>query len=248
MAKLILRFDERQLKECVVGVHPVTIGRAPDNRLVIDNPAVSGRHARVVREGDQYVIEDLKSTNGTFVNDKPIDRRALREGDVVLVGKHSLLFSLEGGDDTVEAQPVEEQVPGIAGTMTLDTLRQKALLENAGQERPPKSPPVIPKTTLPTLPQRIGSVRVISGKSDQSHYSLLAMTTIIGKAGNAQIKTKGWFKPKLSAAIARKADGFTVSSMGATVTLNGRKIGGRQDLRDGDRIEVSGLTLEFRLV
>jgi len=245
MAKLIVRFDQRQLQECVVGVDPVTIGRAPHNKLVIDNPAVSGRHARVVREGDHYVIEDLKSTNGTFVNDKPIDRRTLREGDVVLVGKHSLLFSLEGGGDAVEAQPVEEQG---AGTMMLDALPRQALLENAGQERPPKSPPVIPKTTLPTLPQRIGSVRVISGKSDQSHYSLLAMTTIIGKAGNAQIKTKGWFKPKLSAAIARKADGFTVSSMGATVTLNGRKIGGRQDLRDGDRIEVSGLTLEFRLV
>ena len=98
MPKLILKFDERELQECAVGTHPVSIGRLPDNKIVIDNPAVSGRHARVLREGNHYVVEDLKSTNGTFVNEKPIARHTLLEGDVVLVGKHSLVFSLAGGD------------------------------------------------------------------------------------------------------------------------------------------------------
>ena len=68
MPKLILKFEERELQECAVGTHPVSIGRLPDNNVVIDNPAVSGRHARVYREGNHYVLEDLKSTNGTFVN------------------------------------------------------------------------------------------------------------------------------------------------------------------------------------
>ena len=67
MPKLILKFDDRELQECAVGTHAVTIGRLPDNMLVIDNAAVSGRHARVYREGNHYVVEDLKSTNGTFV-------------------------------------------------------------------------------------------------------------------------------------------------------------------------------------
>ena len=83
MPKLILKFDDRELPECAVGTHPVSIGRLPDNNIVIDNPAVSGRHARVYREGNHYVLEDLKSTNGTFVNDKPIARHTLLEGDVV---------------------------------------------------------------------------------------------------------------------------------------------------------------------
>ena len=74
-------------------LQPISIGRLPDNTIVIDNPAVSARHARVYREGHQYVLEDLKSTNGTFVNDRPIARHTLLEGDIVLVGKHTLVFT-----------------------------------------------------------------------------------------------------------------------------------------------------------
>jgi hypothetical protein len=107
---------------------------------------------------------------------------------------------------------------------------------------------VIPKTSIPAPPVRNGSVRVVSGKADQSEYSLNAVTTIIGKADTAQIRTSGWFKPKVAAAIARKGDGFTVTPMGAAVTVNGQKVTSRQDLSSGDMIEVSGLTLEFRLV
>lgn len=74
------------------------------------------------------------------------------------------------------------------------------------------------------------------------------MTTLIGKADHTQIRTTGWFKPKVSAAIARKGDGFTVTPIGATVMVNNEKVSGRHELSDGDLIQVSGLTLEFRLV
>ena len=70
---------------------------------------------------------------------------------------------------------------------------------------------------------------------------------MIGKSENAQIRLKGWFKPKIAAAIARKGEGFAITPMGGTVTVNGRKVTGRQDLTSGDLIEVSGLTLEFTL-
>lgn len=62
MPRLILKFDERELHECAVGAHPVSIGRLPGNTVIIDHPAVSGRHARVYREVNDYVLEDLKST------------------------------------------------------------------------------------------------------------------------------------------------------------------------------------------
>src|SRR5512138_1872478 len=114
MPKLILRFDDRELAECAVGIHPVTIGRLPDNVMVIDNPAVSARHARVYKEGHQYVLEDLKSTNGTFVNDKPIARHTLLDGDVILIGKHTLLFTQKGGEQT-EDHKQETFVPEIGG-------------------------------------------------------------------------------------------------------------------------------------
>jgi pSer/pThr/pTyr-binding forkhead associated (FHA) protein len=248
MPKLILKFNERELQECPVGTHPVSIGRLPDNNIVIDNPAVSGRHARVYREGNHYVVEDLKSTNGTFVNDKPIARHTLLEGDVVLLGKHSLLFTLAGGEQDAAAEQREAVLPNVGGTMMLDTLKQKELLAGLDYGRPSQMHSVIPRTAIPAPPARTGSVHVVDGDSDQASYQLTAVTTIIGKADNAQIRTKGWFKPKVSAAIARKGDGFTVTPMSAGVTVNNRKIAGRHDLKHGDMIEVSGLTLEFKLV
>jgi predicted component of type VI protein secretion system len=216
--------------------------------IVIDNPAVSGRHARVFREGNHYVVEDLKSTNGTFVNEKPIARHTLLEGDVVLVAKHSLVFSLAGGEQApMDEADADSFVPGIGGTMMLDTMKQKQMLSGLEQGRSSQMHSVIPKTAIPAPPVRNGSVRVVSGKADQSEYMLTAVTTIIGNADTAQIRTKGWFKPKVAAAIARKGDGYTVTPMGATLTVNGQKVSSRHDLANGDLIEVSGLTLEFRL-
>ncbi len=76
MPKLIVKFDEGQLQECVVGTHAVSIGAPPDSAVVLDNPA------------------DLKSTHSTFVNDKAIARRTLLEGDPMLIGTHTLSFTL----------------------------------------------------------------------------------------------------------------------------------------------------------
>jgi len=76
MPKLILQFENRVLKEYPTGVM-VTIGRLPDNMVIIDNPAVSSHHACVYSDGDQFIVEDLQSTNGTFVNEKRVTRHTL---------------------------------------------------------------------------------------------------------------------------------------------------------------------------
>lgn len=247
MPKLILRFDDRELTECAVGAHPVTIGRLPDNSLVIDNPAVSGRHARVSKEGQHYVLEDLKSTNGTFVNDRPIARHMLVEGDVVLVGKHTLLFTLAGGEQH-DADKEERYVPEIGGTATLDTSKQKHLLAGLDRGRPSQVfDAVVPKTAIPTAQGRIGTIKVVAGNTGKSEYLLAAVTTLIGKSETSQIRLQGWFKLKVAAAIARKGDGFTITPMGAKLTVNGQRVDGRRDLISGDRIAVSGLVLEFTL-
>ena len=248
MPKLILTFDDRELQDCALGSDPVTIGRLPDNTIVIDNPVVSGRHARVFRDGHEYVIEDLRSTNGTFVNEKPIARHTLLEGDVVLVGRHSLVFTLADGEQAAMARAPDPFVPGRRDKTALDIVPPKTLLEELDHGRPSQMHTVIPKTSIPAPPPRHGSVRVLSSGGNHPEYPLTAVTTLIGKTADAQIRTHGWFKPKVSAAIARKGDGFTVTPMGAHVTVNNQKVLARQDLRAGDIIRVSGLTLEFRLV
>ena len=247
MPKLILKFDDRQLSECAVGIHPVAIGRLPDNDLIIDNPAVSGRHARVYREGDHYVLEDLKSTNGTFVNSKPIARHTLLEGDTVLVGKHTLIFTQKGGEQADAPRRDDHLVPELGGTRVLDTRKRKELLAGIGGSAPQVYDAVVPRTAVPTTHGRVGTIKVMSGNTGQSEYVLSAVTTMIGKADTAQIRLKGWFKPKVAASIARKGEGFTVTPMSAKVSLNGQPVTGRRDLTSGDMIEVSGLTLEFTL-
>ena len=91
MPKLTLQYEGRLLKEYSVGVG-LTIGRAPDNAVIIDNPAVSGHHARVLSESGAVILEDLSSTNGTFVNRQNTKRSVLRAGDVLQVGTHQLVF------------------------------------------------------------------------------------------------------------------------------------------------------------
>src|SRR5271168_5101016 len=91
MPRLVLKFDSSTLKEVPLGTHPVTIGRAPDNDIQIDNLAVSNYHARVYVEAGSLVVEDLNSLNGSFLNDIRVERAVLKDGDSILVGKHHIL-------------------------------------------------------------------------------------------------------------------------------------------------------------
>ena len=89
---------------------------------------------------------------------------------------------------------------------------------------------------------------VLAGKTDQSEYALKAQTCLIGKSDSATVRLKGWFKPKTALAIARKGNGYTATPLGGKNLLNNQAFAGRQDLRDGDVLQVSGVTLEFRLM
>jgi len=95
MSKITLRYEGVVLREFAVD-SDVTIGRRPDNAIVVDHAAVSGHHARVYRAGGRVILEDLDSTNGTFVNGRSVRRHALEHGDRVIVGRHELVF--DGAD------------------------------------------------------------------------------------------------------------------------------------------------------
>src|SRR6266852_4958077 len=91
MSRLVLKFDSASLKEVPLGPRPVTIGRAPDNDIQIDNLSVSNYHARVYVEAGSLVVEDLNSLNGSFLNDIRVERAMLKDGDAILIGKHHIL-------------------------------------------------------------------------------------------------------------------------------------------------------------
>src|SRR5260370_7453309 len=91
MSRLVVKFEGAVLKEVPLGTQPMTIGRAPDNDIPIDNLAVSNYHARVYVEAGSLVVEDLNSLNGSFLNDIRIERAMLKDGDAILIGKHHIL-------------------------------------------------------------------------------------------------------------------------------------------------------------
>ena len=96
MAKLYLKFEKATLQEANLTTAVFTIGRMPDNSFQIDNLAVSARHAKIYWEKDHYVIEDLGSLNGTWVNGQRVGKATLRDGDQIAIGKHFVQFKDEG--------------------------------------------------------------------------------------------------------------------------------------------------------
>lgn len=92
MARLVLKLENAVLRELALSDTPVTIGRLPDNTIHLDNLAVSGHHARVIRENDDFVLYDDNSTNGTYVNGQRASRVVLSNGDTIHIGRHVLTY------------------------------------------------------------------------------------------------------------------------------------------------------------
>jgi pSer/pThr/pTyr-binding forkhead associated (FHA) protein len=258
MPKLVLLFEGRVLKETAVSnTVAVTIGRLPDNTIAIDNSAVSSHHVRIGREGPQFVVEDLGSTNGTFVNGDRITKRALRHGDTILVGKHKLFFD-RMGDAEFEAPDLPgREMPDFGGTVILDADQQQRLLA-AAQARlqartaahqaavaTPADTPAAPAPKPP--PPAVGRLHVLRGRSDLDEYRLDASTAAIGRDRDALVRLHGWFKPRLAVEIARMGESYVATPVAGKTLVNGQRLSSRRGLEHGDVLQISGLELEFRL-
>lgn len=241
MPRLILKFDDRVLNEYPVG-SDVTIGRLPDNTLIIDNPAVSGHHARVFLEGAHYIVEDLRSKNGTYVNEKHVLRATLQNGDVLLVGKHKLVFDTAADAESVAARPA---LPTPGSTAYLDTKKHRALLARLREERAQAQAQATPQASM--MGDGIAMLRVLDGNAERSEYTLEAHTSLIGKSEEALVRLHGWFKPKTAVAIVRNDAGYALTVLGAKTLVNSQPLEGRYDLKNGDILEVAGLIMEFSL-
>jgi eukaryotic-like serine/threonine-protein kinase len=104
MPKIVLKYNDKVIKEITLTDDVVTIGRKPDNDLVIDNLAVSSHHARIAKLDDGFVIQDTGSTNGIFLNGEKIAQHALKYGDQVMIGKHFVVFQDEAAAPPVAAR------------------------------------------------------------------------------------------------------------------------------------------------
>lgn len=248
MPTLTLQFENNILKEYEVGLS-LTIGRLPDNTVIIDNPAVSGHHACVFRDGENVIVEDLHSTNGTFVNEKRVTRHRLQHGDAVLVGKHKLVFDQLAGGQPAEAENAAPALANLNDTVYLDTKKHKELLTKLTpvQWTHAKNSAQTKVASISAGRSKVGVLRELAGRADLSHYYLEARTCLIGKSDAALVRLEGWFKPKVAVVITRDGESYTATPVHGKTRINNQPLTGRQNLKDGDVLYISGLMLEFSL-
>jgi pSer/pThr/pTyr-binding forkhead associated (FHA) protein len=233
MARLILTLDGQVLAEYNMNKERYTVGRLPDNDIRIDNPAVSGHHSLIINILNDSFLEDLNSTNGTYVNGKLIKKHALQHGDVITVGHHQLRF-VEDDDaqqdefeKTMVIQPSQRPVEKIQSARekvdqgTGATTSRRALPEGAQQ--------ALKKAKL----------QVLSGAFAGRELELSKALTTLGRPG-VQV-----------AAITRRSDGFYIVHVEADrpdnyPLVNGTPIGAQaRRLVDNDVIQLAGVKMGF---
>jgi pSer/pThr/pTyr-binding forkhead associated (FHA) protein len=127
MPKMIVSIDGVVIKEVQLTKERTTLGRRPYNDIVIDNLAVSGEHAAMLMNGNEVILEDLNSTNGTYVNGKAAKKQALHNGDTIEVGKYKIKFisEVEGSnfDKTMVFKPGESPAAAVSTDSASGTLR-----------------------------------------------------------------------------------------------------------------------------
>jgi len=234
MARLLLQFDATVLREFPVSTHEITIGRAPDNDIHIDNLAVSNYHARVYSENYRLVVEDLDSLNGTFLNNKRVKKEWLRSGDAILIGKHVRIVDQE-----------HDVAPDLdSGRKAVAPKGDETVLFKA-KRRPQSAQPAGTEEGAPSDRARAPSLIVLKGKTDQKDYLLSDRLTIIGKSPMATVRLRGWFAPQVAAQVNKRQDGFYIGLTHRVVKVNGNPISGPTRLNDGDVIEVGRVCLKF---
>jgi pSer/pThr/pTyr-binding forkhead associated (FHA) protein len=229
MARLVLSLDGQVLAEYNMSKERYTIGRLPDNDIRIDNAAVSGHHALIINILNDSFLEDLNSTNGTYVNGKIIKKHALQHGDVITVGHHSLRF--------VESEADEPQ-DEFEKTMVIsprDAARMS--IPPAASVPPPVQAAAAQAYPNGSLPR--ARLQVLSGQFAGRELDLVKTLTTLGRPG-VQV-----------AAITRRADGFYIihvesSRDGDYPLVNGAPTGPQaRRLQDNDVVQLAGVKMGF---
>jgi pSer/pThr/pTyr-binding forkhead associated (FHA) protein len=233
MAKLILTFNKQVIKEYPFTKDSITMGRQEDNALVIDNLAVSGYHAKIDKLGGEYILTDLQSTNGTFVNDQKVVSHKLSHGDNIVIGKHVILF-VATEKEKIEGEGKDKKLP-LDKTMLLDTAKQRELL--AKQK-------IAPSTAK--IPEKIGVISFIDD-SGLGEIELSKKLTKLGKAETSEIKLSGLLMGATAATISRRPSGYVISFAGGMTKLkvNGAVIKDSVPLNDFDTIELGSYKFQF---
>lgn len=253
MTKLILSMDGLVLKEIPLSKERTTIGRKPHNDIQIDNLAISGEHAVIVTILNDSFLEDLDSTNGTFVNGQSVKKHFLQNGDVIELGKYRLKYISEavpqaGAGDFEKTMILRPDMM----RKTAEQMAQKSFgdtqigVKGTGATMlSPVAPPVVPaaaaspataKAPAAASASPLGAIQVLTGGNAGKELELVKTLTTLGKPG-VQV-----------AVIARRPHGYFITHVeGAQFPIvNGQTLDAQaHPLADHDIIELAGVKMEF---
>ncbi|MEO6292234.1 MAG: FHA domain-containing protein [Burkholderiaceae bacterium] len=216
MAKIFVTLDDNLIKIVPLLKERMTLGRRPYNDIVVDNLAVSGEHAALQAIGNEYYVEDLNSTNGTFINGKKIKRQILHAGDSIEIGKYTIKYAKEVVDPETTAS-----ASGKDGDDAQNDLSS------------PGKPNLFEQTRFS---ETYVAIKILSGASTGKEMPLVKVVTTIGKPGEAVIAiTK---RPK--SYVVAHVEGAS------RPLLNGVSFGIEAvPLKNGDLFDLAGTAMQF---
>ncbi len=229
--KLEFSFNSNKIGEFALDKEIMTIGRKEDNDIRIENLAVSGHHAKLLTIFDDSFLEDLDSTNGTFVNGQPIKKHPLRSGDVITIGKHELRY-----------------INANSAAMDDDSEKTVLIRPKAAPQAPSYPNSVAPSHEVEYEPVKAetssidsAKLQILNGSGAGKELPLKKASVKLGKAGSEVVQ------------INKRPDGHFIvclnhASGKAPPRVNGEDIGaGARKLENHDVIEINRLKIEYFL-
>jgi pSer/pThr/pTyr-binding forkhead associated (FHA) protein len=237
--------------------HSLTIGRRSKNDVVIGDPSVSGHHAKIDSVGDGFVLIDLQSRNGSFVNEQLITSRWLKTGDVINIGEHSLIFQNSDGKKASLNDTDELDKTTVIDTIQYRNMRKKSNPTRSinvvrfwsksqkpgikGKSIPDISRPIVTETRK----EPVSTLAYLAG--GKGKIKLTKKTTIIGKHPKSDIVVKGMWVGKSAVSISKRPDGYYLCYLGglSKPKVNATPVKQVIILNDSDVIDIGKTKLQF---
>ena len=242
MARLVLKLKDQIIREYPMTGKRITIGRKKDNTIAINSLAISRNHARIDKAGTDFVITDLKSTNGIFVNSEKVTAKKLVDGDSIIIGKHLLTFHTPREEVIEEVEPAETDYISEADkseTLMLDMDFEREQLAGYGRVAPAGTP-------VAEVKDQLGMLSIIDGPGFGG-IALTGKRTRIGRADGSEIKISGLFIGETAAVIARSPLGYSITFGGGmrNLRVNGRVVKETATLNELDVIRIGSYKFQF---
>ena len=260
MAKLQIKVRNKILGEYQLqrGVS-ISLGRREDNDVIINDPAVSGHHAMIESFGSRFVLIDLQSSNGTFVNEQLVNSHWLKDSDTISLGGHTLVFELTEGD-----RKFDKSSDGFNDTQIMNSSQYRRMMKKSTShksinvvrfwdQRQNRSQVKVvrPQDTKQAdegeTSESTASLNYLSGGSGK--FELKRKITTIGKHPTSDIVVKGLLMGQTAVTIRLETDGFYLNYIGGQPKpkINGQFVKGETILRNEDIIEIGSIRLQFQI-